>query len=129
MPEQVVMGALLKCSFGAAPAPLMVLPVNRYLAEGRPCANIMDHKPFVNITPFGLCKSMANPMVAAATAAAMGVLTQMPCIPMTVSPWLPGALKTHVAGFPGLHKQCTCLCTWGGMIKVDQPGTTKTKIA
>jgi len=129
MPHQVVMGALLKCTFGAAPAPLIVLPASRCLAEGRPCANIMDHKPFVNIPTFGMCKSMANPMVAAATAAAMGVLTQMPCIPMTVSPWLPGATKTLIANFPALHKNCKCLCTWGGMIKVDHPGTTKTKVA
>ncbi|MGX1126820.1 hypothetical protein AB7M23_003613 [Pseudomonas sp. HLS-6 TE3448] len=129
MPEQVVMGALLRCSFGAAPANLAVLPVNRYNVEGQPAANIMDHKPMVNIAPFGVCSSMTNPTVSAATSAAMGVLTPMPCVPATASPWTPGATKTHLAGQPALHSQCTCLCNWGGVIKIVQPGTRKTMIA
>ena len=72
------MGAMLQCSFGAAPSSLVVLPTNKILAT-TPAANIMDNKPMLNIMPFGVCMSMANPMVAAATAAAMGVLTPMPC--------------------------------------------------
>lgn len=128
MPEQVVMGALLSCSFGAAPAKLGVLPVNRVNAEGQPAATIMDHKPMVNIAPFGVCKSMANPAVSSATSAAMGVLTPMPCIPATSSPWTPGAAKTLIAGQPALHAKCTCTCNWGGMIKIDQPGTGKTTV-
>ncbi|ALE87424.1 DUF4280 domain-containing protein [Pseudomonas versuta] len=122
------MGALLSCSFGAAPAKLAVLPVNRVNAEGQPAATIMDHKPMVNIAPFGVCKSMANPTVSAATSAAMGVLTPMPCIPATSSPWTPGAAKTLIAGQPALHAKCTCTCNWGGMIKIDQPGTGKTTV-
>ena len=128
MPEQVVMGALLSCSFGAAPAKLGVLPVNRVNAEGQPAATIMDHKPMVNIAPFGVCKSMANPTVSSATSAAMGVLTPMPCIPAPSSPWTPGAAKTRIAGQPALHAKCTCTCNWGGMIKIDQPGTGKTTV-
>ncbi len=44
-----------------------------------------ENKPFVSIMPFAMCTSPANPTVAAATAAAMGVLTPMPCIPVTNS--------------------------------------------
>lgn len=87
---QVCAGATLQCSFGAAPTVLNVLPQNRTLTSGMPAANIMDHIPLLNIPTFGLCQSPANPVVAAATAAALGVLTPMPCIPATASPWIPG---------------------------------------
>ena len=61
----------------------------------------MDNKPFVNILPFGMCMSLANPMVAAATAAALGALTPMPCIPVTPAPWVPGSPTVLVGGMPG----------------------------
>ena len=73
MPMQVCMGATMMCTMGMAPSSLVVLPVNRVLTDEVPDANIMDHIPLVNIMPFGMCISPANPMVAAATAAAMGV--------------------------------------------------------
>ena len=44
----------------------------------------MDNKPFANILPFGLCTSLANPITAAQTAAALGVLTPGACTPVTV---------------------------------------------
>ena len=71
------------------------------LTESKPAANINDHIPMVNILPFGMCQSLANPMVAAATAAALGVLTPMPCIPVTPAPWVPGSPTDLVAGHAG----------------------------
>jgi len=73
-------GASLQCSFGAAPSALMVLPKNRFTTS-MPIANIMDNVPFMNILPFGVCSSLANPAVASATAAALGVLTPSPAPP------------------------------------------------
>jgi hypothetical protein len=116
------MGAQLQCSFGAAPSNLMVLPVNRVMTSNVPAANIMDHKPMVNILPFGTCMSLANPMVAAATSAAMGVLTPMPCIPMTMSPWIPGIPTVLIANFPAIDETCKLMCNWGGVIQVVNPG-------
>ncbi len=75
---QVAMGAMMTCSFGVAPGSLIVLPTSLVMAGGVPAATIMDSKPIVNIPPFGMCNSMANPTVIAATAAALGVLTPMP---------------------------------------------------
>ena len=73
MPLQVCHGALMMCTFGLAPSSLVVLPQNRVMTNSVPDANIMDHIPMVNIMPFGMCTSLANPTVAAATTAALCV--------------------------------------------------------
>jgi hypothetical protein len=114
-------GATLQCSFGLAPGTLMVLPVNRTTTT-MPIANIMDNKPMVNILPFGMCNSMANPMVAAATAAALGVLTPMPCVPVTAAPWIPGSPTVLIANMPALNNSSKCTCNWGGVIQIANPG-------
>ncbi|MBN9685280.1 MULTISPECIES: DUF4280 domain-containing protein [unclassified Corallococcus] len=121
MGAQVVTGAMLQCSFGMAPSALMVLPANMVMAT-TPAANIMDNKPLLNIMPFGMCQSLANPMVAAATAAALGVLTPMPCIPATVAPWVPGCPTVLIANFPALESNSKCMCNWGGVIQITAPG-------
>ncbi|MGX5724315.1 DUF4280 domain-containing protein [Metapseudomonas otitidis] len=119
---QVCSGATLQCSFGVAPSVLNVLPVNRTLTNNMPAANIMDHIPLVNIMPFGMCQSLANPMVAAATAAALGALTPMPCIPATASPWIPGTPTMLLGNMPSLDANCVLMCNWAGVIKVAMPG-------
>jgi hypothetical protein len=117
------MGAALKCSFGVAPGTLMVLPANRVLTAV-PDANIMDNKPMVNILPFGMCQSMSNPMVAAATAAALGALTPMPCVPCTPAPWVPGSSTVLLANLPTLNNSSKLMCLWGGVISINAPGQT-----
>jgi len=122
MPNQVCMGASMMCSFGMAPSSLVVLPTNGVLTSEVPDANIMDNIPMTNIMPFGMCMSPANPEVAAATAAAMGVLTPMPCIPVTLSPWVPGAETVLLGNAPALDNVSTLMCTWGGVISFVTPG-------
>lgn len=117
----VCSGAMLKCSFGTAPSTMTVLPVNM-VKTATPIANIMDYVPMMNIMPFVMCTSLSNPTVAAATAAALGVLTPMPCIPLTTSPWSPGASTVLVAGQPALNDSSTLMCTWGGTIDISDPG-------
>jgi hypothetical protein len=92
------------------------------LTGSMPAANIMDNKPLVNIMPFGACTSLANPTVAAATSAAMGVLTPMPCIPATVAPWAPGAPTLMLGTMPALNDTSTLMCNWAGVISVVFPG-------
>ncbi len=128
MPLQVVNGAQLMCSFGAAPSSLVVLPVNHEQCGNQFAANIMDHAPMVNIMPFGMCMSLANPQVAAATSAALGVLTPQPCIPATASPWTPGAVTVLLGNQPALDNVSTCMCNWAGVITVANPGQTSTQI-
>lgn len=122
MPMHVCSGAMLQCTFGMAPSTLTVLPVNRVMTSNMPAANIMDHVPMVNVMPFGACMSLANPTVASATSAALGVLTPMPCIPMTTAPWVPGVPTVMVGNQPAVDNTCTLMCNWGGVITVSNPG-------
>lgn len=117
------MGAMLACSFGMAPSALTVLPQNRTVTS-TPLANIMDNKPMMNILPFGMCQCLGNPTVAAATSAAMGVLTPMPCIPVTTAPWAPGSPTVLIGGQPALNNTSKLMCNWGGIIQITNPGTT-----
>lgn len=121
MGQQVCMGAMTHCTFGIAPGTLSVLPMNLVMT-GTPAANIMDNKPIVNIVPFGMCQSPSNPMVAAATAAALGVLTPMPCVPATTAPWVPGSPTVLIANMPALNNSSKLMCMWGGVIGIDVPG-------
>lgn len=122
MGKMVVNGALLQCSFGAAPSSLGVLGP-KVKGGGAFAANVMDNKPAFNIKPFGMCSSMANPTVSAATSAAMGVLTPQPCTPMTMAaPWAPGKPKVKIRKMPAVDDACTLNCNWGGVIKVNFAG-------
>lgn len=121
MPKQVCTGASLMCSFGAAPSVFNATP-RPILTSSKPAGTIMDFAPMVNIMPFGVCTSLANPMVAAATAAALGVLTPMPCIPNTVAPWVPGAINVLITNQPALDNTCKLMCLWAGVITVAMPG-------
>lgn len=116
-------GANIQCTFGAAPSVLNVLPQAKVM-NVMAAATIMDNKPIVNITPFGMCMSMSNPMVAAATAAALGVLTPMPCIPVTTAPWAPGSPTVIIGGNPALNNSSKLMCAYGGVISVNVPGQT-----
>jgi hypothetical protein len=128
MAIQVCNGATLMCSFGMAPSTLVVLPVNRVMTGNQPAANIMDHIPMVNIMPFGMCITPSNPQVAAATSAALGVLTPQPCIPVTASPWAPGSPMIPIANMPALNNTSVLMCAWGGVISVVEPGQQKEMI-
>jgi hypothetical protein len=124
MPKQVVNGAMLQCSFGAAPSTLTITQVNMVNSGGVPAANIMDHTPMVNILTFGMCSSLTNPTVASATAAAMGVLTPMTCVPNTQAPWAPGSPTVKVHFMASLNDTSKCNCMWGGVISITSPGQT-----
>jgi hypothetical protein len=130
MPFQVVMGAQLTCAMGAAPSKLVVLPANKVMSDNKPAANIMDHKPNVNVMPFGMCQSPANPAVAAATAAAMGVLTPQACTPMTAAPWTPGVPTVLIANMPALDNTCMLVCAFGPgpVISITDAGQTTHQI-
>ena len=122
-----VTGAMMQCTFGLAPSTLNALPTPRVMIEGRPAAVISSTAPAVNIPPFGMCTSLANPTVAAATSAALGVLTPMPCIPAVAGTWIPGAPRTTIGGQPALVSGSTCICAYGGSISLLMTGAVRTQ--
>lgn len=120
MPKQCASGGLLKCSFGIAPAPFNILPINM-IFTGTPAANIMDNKPFVNIPTFGMCTSPANPMVIAAMGA------PAPCVPSIVAPWFVGVPNVLLGNLPALNDQSKCMCMYGGVIAPNFAGQVSTE--
>jgi hypothetical protein len=111
----------MSCTFGMIPSVLDVLPDTGVFCP-LPAGNIEDSIPILNIEPFGFCMSELNPEVIVATAAALGILTPMPCIPIVTSPWFPGAVTTMLGGLPALDDTSICLCDWGGVIVIEDPG-------
>ena len=107
----ITSGALLQCSCGTARSCLAVSPVNDVVAGNLPVASIMDHVPMVNILPFGMCNSPANP----------AAHDTQPCLPVIPAPWVPGTPTILIGGFPALNTSCKLICARGGEISIDQP--------
>ena len=121
----VNVGANLMCAMGTTPAPLKVTSQSKVLAEGKPAATIQDAAPMSNVGPFGMCTSLANPAVASATAAALGVLTPQPCTPVPAGIWIPTKPKVLIVGKPCLTQDCKLMCSYAGSISITLPGQMK----
>ncbi|MDR1322131.1 MAG: DUF4280 domain-containing protein [Gracilibacteraceae bacterium] len=119
----VVSGATYVCSFGTAPGTLKAAKAG-VLAGGMPAATISDAVPLASVSPCGLCTTVSNPLVASATAAALGVLTPQPCIPAPVGTWI-GGKGPLISGTPGLSGEAKLLCAYGGSLTIVSPGQTK----
>lgn len=117
MANPVVQTATCTCSFGAAPAVLTVTSQQTVSICKMPAATIQDGAALSNVPTFGMCSNQANPTVASATAAAMGVLTPMPCVPATVA-WAPGCPTVTVCKRPLLNSTSKLTCSYGGVIQV-----------
>jgi hypothetical protein len=123
VPQLVCMGAMLTCTFGTEQAPLSVIPMGRPVQTSKQmAANINAIQVPKNISTFGLCTSLGNPEVVAATAAAFGVLTPVPCKADITLPWAPGSPKVMINGSPALDSTCMCVCEQGGLITISKPG-------
>ena len=115
------MGGLATCPFGVAPTPLTFLPAPPVLGTTGPMGKCTDMAPFLNITPFGVCMSIMNPITATLTAAAFGVLTPGPCIPVPAGIWIPVAPMVMSAG-PVLSSDSKLMCAYMGAISIIIPG-------
>ena len=121
-------GGMLSCPFGAAPVPLNVAPMARVMVAGMPAGCMADCVPMTNIPAFGMCSNPANPAVAAATAAKLGVLTPVPCVPVPAGPWMNPSPKVMIGGKPAITDGSKLMCAWGGQISVQFAGQTSVQL-
>ena len=122
MGSPVVNGASISCSFGDAPQSL-IIPPHTVTIGGQPAAATSNTAAFNNLPAFGMCKSLANPQVSAATSAASGVLTPQPCVPAVAALWSPGSSTVTVnGGLPLLTDSSTCTCMWQGVVSISNAG-------
>ncbi len=112
---------MMNCSFGMAPSVFNATP-RPVLTSNLVAGVITDNVPMMNVLPFGMCTTPSNPTVAAATAAALGVLTPMPCVPVLPAPWVPGVPTVLIANIPALDNTCKLMCAWGGVISIAFAG-------
>ena len=120
MPQQVAGTAVTTCTFGLGPSTFVPTPrpiLSSSLIDGV----IIDNIPFTNIVPFPMCCSPSNPAFIAATSAAFGVPTPVPCTPVTPAPWTPGVPNVLITGIPVLDNTCTLQCMLGGVITIAFP--------
>ena len=121
----VCMGAMMQCTFGAAPATLITNTTPTVLTSSKPVATIMDNKPMANIPPFGMCSCPANP----ATVKPPPVnFAPAPCVPVIPAPWAPGSPTVMMGQYPALNNSSKLMCAYGGVISIVNPGQATTMV-
>ncbi len=101
----VVNGAMIRCSMGTLPIPLVIIPKNQAFISSQPIATVNDTTP-ANIATFGMCMVTGQPK---------------PCTPAIAGPWSPGCQKvTSQAAV--LTDDSKASCGSGGVITILNPG-------
>lgn len=118
----MVTGAVIACTMGSAPSTLDATSQKTLIIGGKPAATIKDMAAFTNIAPCGMCSSMQNPEVSAATSAAMGVLQPQPCKPNITETWHQTQGTVITEGGPCLMSDSKLSCSYFGTITVSNPG-------
>ena len=115
----IVQTALVKCSFGAAPASVVVQSQPTVKMGGMLAATIMDNKPLV----FGTCTSPAHPVVSSTGSPG-------PCLgpAQIAAPWTPGSPTVKICGRPAANKSCKLMCNFGGVIEMTMTPAVTVKI-
>lgn len=128
MGQPVVTGGKAMCSMGPG-GMFNISAMGNVMIENKPILTTKDTVPFMNVSPAGvMCQSMANPMVASATAAAMGVLTPQPCVPNFVGMWLPGTINCKCKFMGLVDSSCSLMCAYAGKLSITFAGATRTTV-
>lgn len=112
-------GCVSMCSMGMIPVPLTFINPMVLGGGALPSGCILDMVPYMNIPPFGLCRSLLNPITAALSW--WGGLTPGPCIFAPLGTWLP--IKPNIVGSvaPVLTSDCKLMCAFAGCIQINIP--------
>lgn len=115
----IVQSSLVRCSFGTAPASVLVQSQPLVKMCGMLAATIMDNKPLM----FGTCSSPSHPVVASTGAPG-------PCLgaAMISAPWMPGSPTVKICGKPAANKNCKLMCNLGGVIEMAMTPAVTVKI-
>lgn len=125
----VVKGASLKCDQGSGSCTLTAMRMMPGVKiEGNDVAVSADILP-LNVSGFIMCKSTANPQVAAIISSTQGATKEFACLPVPAGEWAdPSALLT-VGGTAVITEKSTLKCAWAGTIKVEKPGQELVTVA
>lgn len=119
----VTQNAILRCPFGLMTSILNVVDSTRASIGKNKMAVQSDKVPLVNIPIFGMCTSIVNPAVQAATLAAMGTLTPAACPGVkAIMGWSPPPSNVLNSTSRYLLQTCTLLCSFGGNIHIVHSG-------
>ncbi|UJF32209.1 DUF4280 domain-containing protein [Paenibacillus hexagrammi] len=118
----VVAGAVVSCSCGNMRTRLTMPLSHGVSIKGKPQLTVEDYKPYQNIMPFGMCCTIQNPEVNAATTANENVLRPMPCKPVIQMPWTHGKQDKLIEGKPALLSPSTTTCQYNGIISIEDDG-------
>lgn len=115
----IVQTALVKCSFGSAPASVLVQSQPMVKMCGMMAATIMDNKPLI----FGTCSSPSHPVMASSGSPG-------PCLgpAQILAPWTPGSPTVKICGMPAANKSCKLMCNFGGVIEMTMTPAMTVKI-
>ncbi|MEJ6949897.1 DUF4280 domain-containing protein [Natronospora cellulosivora (SeqCode)] len=98
-------GAILRCSKGTAPCRFNVIPKDKVFIKGKAMATIKDNT-IANIPTFATCMRKYSP----------------PCTPNLIGTWQKGKTDVLISNTPALLEKSNIRCTFGGTIKVQNPG-------
>lgn len=127
MPLLLCSGAKLACTMGSSPGSFSG-GCERVDVRGKPAGTVAHHTPFTHVSSFGMCHSLANPRVAAATAAAHGALTPQPCVPNLPTQWTPGSARVDIEGHAALRDSDCLACRWAGTIRPTHAGQVRVEV-
>ena len=115
MPHSVSDGAKLKCDQGSAPGTLQITSHSVLRLNGKLLATINDYQAPANIGSLGICRIL--------TQTAQGTPTA--CSAVISAAWMNASTGHKIDGQPLLTDQCTCLCSIGGTISIQDPNTQR----